>query len=324
MRLCKNLATAQSIYCTIVFLVFKEQQSKMMIAYFAVIVALFAAESSSQVARVSPVVLESEVKGECPSNTTIFLRKEALKDEIGDILDRMSSSGPQCPCGGQGSWRRIANIQMNDTTQQCPPAWSLVRTPIRGCGRSSTAAQTCDSAIFRSAGQSYSRVCGRVIGYQKGSPNAFNASVNGNVGLERQYIDGISLTHGAPGRRQHIWSFVTAYYEDDTGYRPDWACACTKRTEPWPYTVPSFIGTNYFCATASPFGDPGTAILTEDPLWDGEGCGPNNDCCEFNNPPWFCTRLPQPTTDDLELRVCHDQTADNEDVIVNIVEMYVL
>ena len=40
------------------------------------------------------------------------------------------------------------------------------------------------------------------------------------------------------------------------------------------------------------------------PLWDGEGCGPINACCQLNNPPWFCTPLPQPTTDDIELRLC--------------------
>ena len=41
---------------------------------------------------------------------------------------------------------------------------------------------------------------------------------------------------------------------------------------------------------------------TSDPLWDGEGCGGNSTCCEFNNLPWFYKDLPQPTTDDIELR----------------------
>ena len=297
-----------------------------MLGYFVAIAALLAVQSTCQIARVSPVVLRSEEEGACPSNTLLNSRKEDLRDEIGEILEKISSPAntSNCPCGGRGNWTRIVNINMNDTSQQCPPAWNLVTTPIRGCGRSSFAGQTCDSAIFGAPGLSYRQVCGRVIGYQKGSPNAFSASIHGAVGLERQYIDGISLTHGAPGNRQHIWSFVAAYYEDDNGYRSDWACACTKTTVPWPYTVPSFVGNNYFCATASDFGDPGTEILTEDPLWDGEGCGANNSCCDFNNPPWFCTALPQPTTDDLELRVCHDQYADNEDVIVSVVEIYVM
>ena len=38
-----------------------------------------------------------------------------------------------------------------------------------------------------------------------------------------------------------------------------------------------------------------------DPLWDGEGCGPTSICCDFNNPPWFCKTLPQPTSARLKL-----------------------
>ena len=81
--------------------------------------------------------------------------------------------------------------------------------------------------------------------------------------------------------------------------------------------VPAFVGNDYFCATGNP--GPGfitTKIYSEDPLWDGEGCGPTNACCQFNNPPWFCTTLPKPTTDDLELRICRDQSW--EDSLVDI------
>ena len=49
--------------------------------------------------------------------------------------------------------------------------------------------------------------------YQSGNPNAFNSSISGNVGLESWYIDGVSLTHGPPGARKHIWSFVNAWIQ---------------------------------------------------------------------------------------------------------------
>lgn len=75
-------------------------------------------------------------------------------------------------------------------------------------------------------------------------------SILGNPGLENIYIDGISLTHGAAGSRQHIWSFVTAFVE--TGHHPMFSCACTDVTNTWPYQVPSFIGDNYFCDTGNP------------------------------------------------------------------------
>ena len=58
-------------------------------------------------------------------------------------------------------------------------------------------------------------------------------------------------------------------------------------------------------------------------LWDGRGCISSNPCCSFNNPPWFYKQLPQPTTDNIEMRVCKDEDASNEDVAIEIVEIYV-
>ncbi len=62
-------------------------------------------------------------------------------------------------------------------------------------------------------GITYTQVCGRTIGYQYHSPNAFAPSIIGNASLERLYIDGVSLTHGPPGLRTHVWSFANAVYE---------------------------------------------------------------------------------------------------------------
>ena len=63
-------------------------------------------------------------------------------------------------------------------------------------------------------------------------------------------------------------------------------------------------------------------VYNQDPLWDGRGCGSTSTCCQFNNPPWFCKDLPQPTTDDIELRLCVDQVV-NEDIILKLAEVYV-
>ena len=60
-----------------------------------------------------------------------------------------------------------------------------------------------------------------------------------------------------------------------------------------------------------------------DPLWDGAGCGGQSTCCSFNNPPWFYKPLPQPTTDDIEMRVCRDQDSTDEDIAIAIIEFYV-
>ena len=52
---------------------------------------------------------------------------------------------------------------------------------------------------------SYTQVCGRINGYLSNSPNAFNSSVTGNINLDSWYVDGVSLTHGPPGSRTHVW-----------------------------------------------------------------------------------------------------------------------
>ena len=254
-----------------------------------------------------------------------------LHDTVVPELIGRYSNQPQCPCGGLGDWTRIAYLNMTDLTQQCPPNWRLITTPVRGCASSSNALAGCDSATFSSNGLSYSRVCGRINAYQRGSTDAFAAFIAFNTSLEREYIDGVSLTHGPAGSRQHIWSFAAALWENDNSYGSfsNSVCSCTNSNFTWPHQVPSYVGSNYFCATANPgpgFSG-GSTIYTDDPLWDGEGCGPANTCCEFNHPPWFCTTLPQPTTDDMEVRVCHDfnDRADfDENNIISLIDIYAM
>ena len=100
----------------------------------------------------------------------------------------------------------------------------------------------------------------------------------------------IIITHGQ-SPRQHIWTLANAT-------RPDLH-----------YTgvVPPFIGQDYFCETGSRQAFRHDTFYPDDPLWDGQGCGGTSTCCEFNNPPWLCKQLPQPTTDDIELRLCGDK-----------------
>ena len=58
-------------------------------------------------------------------------------------------------------------------------------------------------------------------------------------------------------------------------------------------------------------------------LWGGQGCGNISTCCEFNDPPWFCKQLPQPTTDDIELRICNRDSSRFEDDPFEVVEVYI-
>ena len=133
------------------------------------------------------------------------------------------------------------------------------------------------------------------LAYHTGGSDGFSLP---DINLESNYIDGISLTHGPQNSRQHIWSFVNAVGEVGN-YQTVWLCDCSNG-DAWPHST-GIVGNNYFCDTGNHNAVWSSAITyPDDPLWDGEGCGPSSTCCQFNNPPWFSVSLPQPTSDDLE------------------------
>ena len=89
-------------------------------------------------------------------------------------------------------------------------------------------------------------------------------------------------------------------------------------------TVPEFVGNDYFCDSAIRGTNVDDGVFyPNDPLWDGQGCGSRSTCCEFNNPPWFCKQLPQPTTDDIEMRLCENSQNTNDDSPFELVELFV-
>ena len=75
--------------------------------------------------------------------------------------------------------------------------------------------------------------------------------------------------------------------------------------------VPPFVGNDLFCDSDA-----------QDPLlWDGE-C--SNRCCSFNDPPWFYKQVSvDPVNDDIEMRVCRDQGRGDEDIRVQIINIFV-
>ena len=146
-----------------------------------------------------------------------------------------------CSCNSTGVWMRVANLDMTDPCQNCPAGFRLVNrtvAPLRTCGRPGPAG--CVSTTFQTYGVEYSHVCGKVIGYQDQTPDAFSSSNRHSV-----YVDGVSLTHGQ-SPRNHIWTFAGAV--DEIGSNEQSICPCTRSDVP--YTgpmVPSFVGQDYFC-----------------------------------------------------------------------------
>ena len=260
------------------------------------------------------------------SSTCPLLNTSAQRGLVGKTLRRYySSDGPPCSCGGAGDWTRAVYLNMSDPNQECPSNWTLIATPIRGCGRRAIRSRQCDSVTYSVHGRSYSSVCGRILAYQIGTAAAFSNAINNNLDtIDTAYLSGVSLTHGPAETRQHIWSFVGALYEQDPHYITYWNCPCTNTNVSWPHQVPSFINNDYFCDTGNPGPRYSSATYyINDPLWDGEGCSSTSTCCEFNTPPWFCKSLPQPTSDDLEMRNCYASYSTYEDKLITLIDVYV-
>ena len=210
---------------------------------------------------------------------------------------------------------RVAKLDMTNSSHQCPG--QLVQrnySNVRTCARGPDTAG-CSSVQFPTFHINYTTVCGKVIGYQFGLPEGFLGT-----DIDQYYLEGVSLTHGSP--REHIWSFVAA--RDEVVQYRDHSCPCVRSdtVNRMNAHISAFVRDDYFCDTGSRNAAQ-YVFYGNDPLWDGAGCGPLSTCCSFNNPPWFHKQLPQPTSDDIELRVCKDFVASDEDILVTVVELYV-
>jgi hypothetical protein len=205
---------------------------------------------------------------------------------------------------------------MTDPSQQCPPAWREYNTSgVRACGRPVTnGTDGSRPASFYTVDQQYNRVCGRALGYQVGTPDSFNAALT----IDQGYTDGLSITHGQP--RQHIWSYAAGHSQESATHSVG-NCPCSPEAgsaaQPW-------IGSNYYCESGNPNNNsfPLTVVYTNDRLWDGQQC--EGTCCSGGkSPPWFSVQLPTLTTDRIEVRICADQPTTDEDILVELLEIYV-
>ena len=176
----------------------------------------------------------------CPLQSTINVELNVtIMDTIHSILDQKYISPGSC--NGTG-WIRVAFLYMTDPSEVCPSSLSLHTFPVRGCGRQEGTPLHCNSILFTQNIQGYSNVCGRILAYQKGGPEAFwNNIVGSQSTIESAYVDGVSLTHGPAGSRQHIWTFAAAVYETHTNYGTQVVCSCTNTQYNWMHQVPAFM-----------------------------------------------------------------------------------
>ena len=227
-------------------------------------------------------------------------------------------------CNGTPGWRRVAFLNMTDSSYSCPSGFVLTSYSKRTCGLLDipvTLPLMCSSTTYSVRGMQYRQVCGMIRGYQVGATSAFRSYGEYGSGINDQYVDGISLTHGPPGSRQHIWTFAAGITEySSTVYRQD-ACPCDISNYA---AVPPFVGNDYFCESAETsrwmFQN---TLYPDDPLWDGQNCVDSSSCCQLNNPPWFTKNLSRSTSDDLELRMCTNSRRFIDDIALEFVDLYV-
>uniref|UniRef100_A0A1X7UIR2 Fibrinogen C-terminal domain-containing protein n=1 Tax=Amphimedon queenslandica TaxID=400682 RepID=A0A1X7UIR2_AMPQE len=217
-------------------------------------------------------------------------------------------------CNTTGGWTRMGYFDMGDSTTSCPSGFrQYTKGSIRACGRPGSSA-SCVSQQIPPNVLSYSEICGRVVGYQYATTDAFR----GGGGINSYYVEGVSITYGSP--RTHVWTLAAGprqSHNDGGGY----SCPCnTGSTQ----TVPSFVGSNYYCESGNPNNGIFGTMYTNDPLWDGQGCGSMEQaCCAVPGQPWFYRNFTASITDYIEIRVCGDQSPGNEDVPISFYEIYV-
>ena len=251
-----------------------------------------------------------EILARFPDTPSGYYRLNTSEEKVYCDMERVH-------CGTKG-WIRVAYVDMLSRKQRCPGNFKLISTPKRTCG--SISEPGCASAVFSTHGVSYSQVCGRVRGYQKGTPEAFGPFVNHRFYLvtTEVILDGILISHG-DRIKKHIWAYVTGIQRIPT-YADNRYCPCADHR--FNGVIPSFIGNDYYCDSGSD-NYTSTQIFYTDPLWEGIGCSATNFCCSNSGMPWFCKTLPEPTVDDIEVRNCHNSPSTDEDTAISLIELYV-
>ena len=212
-------------------------------------------------------------------------------------------------------WAKVGYLNMSDPTQECPSSWQTFTSP-RSCGKKYESAP-CASMSINTCGASYQMICGRLSGYQIGTMDAFLNYKRLGYNLDIYYVDGVSITYGSVGNRQHVYTYAVG----GTEFNHSDACPCARGTNP-----PSFVGSDYYCESGNNLAIPWPGkTYNDDLLWDGQLC--RNDevtCC--SSPPSFCKLFPTSVSEDLEVRICLDEPdiANNENMGIDFFELYIL
>ena len=170
-------------------------------------------------------------------------------------------------------------------------------------------------------GIQYNEVCGRVIGYQYSSTDGFHIPDGFVDDIDNTYVEGVSITHGSP--RHHIWTLASSLYDtvtSDAHQLCPYVEGSTQKTQ-------SFVCEDYYCEYACTESlddcEDSRVLYTGDRLWDGRQCGPAEKGGCSSTQPWFHKVLDCIISDDIELRICSNANTDNEDVPLELYEIFI-
>jgi len=208
---------------------------------------------------------------------------------------------------GDGNWKMIASINGSN----CPQGWNnSSHNDVNFCTTLSNHSG-CYPVFFSTNKEKYQKVCGKVTGFQRGSPDAFNSKSNAGV-------DGISITHGNP--RRHIWTYAVGLTNDDSEFYES-NCPCGTKAG---RSASQYVGTDFYCDTANKHNKWNySEFYTSTILWQTSDCFDRTFCCHSANQPWFYRQLDILTADDIEVRICRDEVAEHEDILINQLELYI-
>ena len=228
-------------------------------------------------------------------------------------------------CGVRGMMR-VVNIDMTNPGETCPsPLRNYTVNGKKLCVGGTPYGRTCSSVTFPTFNYQYTHVCGRAVGFSYGRPCALYYSKQYYTGwyqpFDGHYVAGLSITHGAPGNRTHIWTYAAGIQES-----PPSLCNCPCAKNPGT-SPPSYVGDHYYCESATQYSPPKPPRpqhwYTNNTLWDNQDCHPGSNCCNKPRAPWFVRELNNVTQNDVEIRWCIGQNLGNEKIGTELVEIYI-
>ena len=241
-----------------------------------------------------------------------------------NVLGYRSGFTMHAPNCGPGYWKRVAHLDMSISSHRCPPVWREYRgsNGVRACGRPANAPDSSCTQNVYSTSASFGKICGRVIGYQVGSPDVF---LDGEDRIGGAFVDGVSITYRYGPSRMHVWTYAAGLSDRIISRHERASCPCAQTDSQFKQNPPGFVGYRYYCESGNPhstFTSTNTLSYTADPLWDGHRC--EGTCCRDGiSPPWFSVVLPHSISSNIEVRICGVEAASNEDTPISLLEIYV-